>query len=233
MTTMFHWILFDAVGTLIYADPPAADVYHAIGNTFGSKLSQDEIRRRFPRALATEHTDRRPTSETHERERWRRIVACVIDDVPDGANNVFEQLWQHFAQPRHWRLFADVAPALDELRRRGFRLGIASNFDARLHNIVRGLPELVVCEVVFVSSEVGFTKPDPRFFAAVANQLRATPQQIALVGDDLVADIQGATAAGWQAILLDRDGASAQPCIRTLAELSVEQPTRLLYPPPA
>src|SRR5687767_12237594 len=119
-----HWILFDAVGTLIYADPPVADVYHAISQQFGSRLTKDEIRRRFPRALAAEHSDSRPTSEAHERERWRRIVASVIDDVGDAKNKVFERLWQHFAQPRHWRLFDDVSTALLDLHRRGFRLGI-------------------------------------------------------------------------------------------------------------
>jgi len=225
---MIHWILFDAVGTLIYADPPVADVYHGIGYSFGSKLNRDEICLRFPLALAAEHSVTQPTSEAHERERWRRIVANVIDDVGDATNQVFEQLWQHFAQPRHWRLFDDASPALRELRRRGFRLGIASNFDARLHYIVEGMPDLAACEAVIVSSEVGYTKPDPRFFTVVQNQLGATPSQMALVGDDLVADIQGATAAGWRAILLDRSGALAKPCIRTLAELSVEQPSRLL-----
>jgi putative hydrolase of the HAD superfamily len=228
-----RWILFDAVGTLIYADPPVADAYHAAGQAFGSKLTRDEIRRRFPLALAAEHGENRSTSEAHERERWRRIVANVISDVGDATNEVFEYLWQHFAQPRHWRLFDDVRPALSELRRRGFHLGIASNFDGRLHHIVQNLPELVACDAVFVSSEIGYTKPDPRFFAAVKNQLGATPSQIALVGDDFVADIQGSTAAGWRAILLDRSGTSSMPAIRTLAELSVEQPSRLLYHPPA
>jgi putative hydrolase of the HAD superfamily len=223
-----HWILFDAVGTLIYADPPVAEAYHVIGQEFGSRLTRDEICRRFPLVLAAEHSDSQPTTEAYERERWRRIVASVIDDVPDATNDVFEQLWQHFAQPRHWRLFEDVSSALRELRRRGFRLGIASNFDARLHQIVQGLPDLAACEAVFVSSEVGYTKPDPRFFAAVQNQLGVTPSQTALVGDDAIADINGATAAGWRAILLDRGGAAANPCIRTLAELSVEQPSPLL-----
>jgi putative hydrolase of the HAD superfamily len=228
-----HWVLFDAVGTLIYADPPVVEVYHAIGQEFRSRLTRDEICRRFPLALASEHSVNQPTSEARERARWQRIVASVIDDLGDATNEVFERLWQHFAQPRHWRLFDDVSPTLRDLRRRGFRLGIASNFDARLLAIIHGLPELSACEAVFVSSKVGYTKPDPRFFAAAESQLGATPSQIALVGDDLEADIQGATAAGWRAILLDRSGTSAMPCIPTLAELSVEQPTRLHYHPPA
>jgi len=157
----------------------------------------------------------------------------VINDVSNASNEVFEQLWQHFAQPRHWRLYDDVPIALNELRRRGFRLGIASNFDARLHNISSGLSALAACEAVFVSSEVGYTKPHPRFFIAVQNRLGAAPSQIVLVGDDHSADFHGATAAGWRAILLDRSGELPRPGIRTLAELSVEQPSRLLYHPPA
>jgi FMN phosphatase YigB (HAD superfamily) len=96
---------------------------------------------------------------------------------------------------------------LPALHARGYLLGIASNFDGRLHGIVRGLPDLAACERTFVSSEIGWTKPDPRFFAAVQERLAAQPHEILLVGDDWEADILGARAAGWQAAFLAREGA--------------------------
>jgi putative hydrolase of the HAD superfamily len=220
-------ILFDAVGTLIYPEPSVAEVYHGIGRSFGSQLQISDIRHRFQHALAAERCDENSTSEATERQRWRRVVASVIDDIGDASDEAFEQLWNHFAQPQHWRLYHDVQQALGNLSRRGYLLGIASNFDGRLHSIVQGLPVLALCKSVFVSSEIGYIKPDRRFFAAVEQQLGARPSQIALIGDDLAADFQGATSAGWQAILLDRSGAAARPAIQTLAELSVEPPSRL------
>ena len=167
-----RWILFDAVGTLIYADPPVADVYHAASHEFGSRLTVDEIRRRFASALSASRCSGSFTNESQERERWRLIVSQVIDDVPGHQEAIFERLWNHFGQPRHWRLYNDVAGAFGKLTKRGYRLGIASNFDARLRQIVAGHPPLAACNEVFVSSEVGFTKPDLRFFRTIEDRLR-------------------------------------------------------------
>jgi putative hydrolase of the HAD superfamily len=215
-----RWILFDAVGTLIYADPPVAEVYYAAARPFGSRLTVAEVGSRFHPALAAEQGDNSRTSEPNERERWRRIVSRVIDDTPGAGPVIFEQLWQHFARPESWQLYDDVSIALVELNRRGLKLGIASNFDARLIPIVRGHPPLAVCKAVFVSSHVGYTKPDPRFFQAIEAQLGVSPEQIALVGDDELSDVAGATRAGWRAILLDRAGACQNAkAIRSLAEL--------------
>ena len=228
---VIRWILFDAVGTLIYPDPPIAEAYYAAAHDYGSHLAIDEIALRFRVAFAAElgvdaasesnSLSRPRTNETQERRRWQRIVAQAIDDVPsNNANALFERLWTHFAQAAHWRLYDDLAPALTGLAARSFRLGIASNFDSRLHNIIAGHPALKKCEKVFVSSHIGFTKPDPRFFAAITEQLAVPPDQILLVGDDERADIIGAKAAGWQALRLNRDPQNGAPCsITTLGAL--------------
>jgi putative hydrolase of the HAD superfamily len=215
-----RWVLFDAVGTLIYPDPPVANAYHAAGQQFGSRLSIDEICQRFAAALRANYSGGGPTSEAHERERWQSIVRQVMSDVASAREAIFDHLWEHFAQPHHWRLYDDVATTLSALRRRGFQLGIASNFDGRLCRIVDQHSALKNCAEVFVSSEVGFTKPDPRFFRAIEKRLNADPSQIALVGDDEVSDVQGAMSAGWRAVRLDRAAeASKSATIRTLAEL--------------
>lgn len=227
ISAQVRWVLLDAVGTIMYADPPVAEVYRAAAQRFGSQLDDQEIGLRFRQALAAEtgpadDLSRAPTSETLELARWRRIVAAVFGDLPAADfDDLFESLWQHFAQPRHWRLFADVAPILPRLWQAGLRIGIASNFDGRLREIAANMPELSACERVFVSSQVGFSKPDPRFFASVAEQLAVPPSQVLLVGDDWVADCLGARAAGWQAIWLNRSGHAElhEPAITSLAQL--------------
>jgi len=133
---------------------------------------------------------------------------------------VFEQLWRHFAQPASWRLYDDAAGTLAELRSRGFQLAIASNFDRRLLEIVHGHPPLAHCEQVFISSDVGYAKPDLRFFRSIEQRLGAVPHEFALVGDDETADVEGATAAGWRAVYVNRcGGVESAAAIRTLAEL--------------
>jgi len=227
-----RWVLFDAVGTLIDPDPPVAEAYHRVARDFQSRLAVAEIKRRFAAAFAAKESigslsgpqpqaqafgsglndlRRQPTSEQSERDRWRRIVAVVLDDVPEAAGEPFERLWQHFAEPSSWRLYRDVPAALSALAVRGFRMGIASNFDRRLHGIVAGHAALNVCERAFVSSEIGFSKPDPRFFNEVQRRLTVRSEQILLVGDDRVNDFLGATNAGWRALLVERNSGAASP----------------------
>jgi putative hydrolase of the HAD superfamily len=146
-------------------------------------------------------------------------VATIFDEVPDAGEGLFRTLWQHFAQPRHWRLFDDAAAVLEELAGRGWRLAIASNFDSRLSAIVQADPVLRRCERCFISSEIGYPKPDRRLFAAIEEQLGLLPAELLLVGDDWTNDIEGARAAGWQTVWLQRKGGEGREGIRSLIEL--------------
>ncbi|KAL8947064.1 MAG: hypothetical protein Q9222_006612 [Ikaeria aurantiellina] len=62
---------------------------------------------------------------------------------------------------------------------------------------------------VIMSYEVGFTKPDRRVFDAAKRMsaLPASSDSLYLhIGDDIEEDYKGALDAGWQSILLNRDG---------------------------
>jgi putative hydrolase of the HAD superfamily len=212
------WILFDAVGTLIYPNPPVAEVYQDAGRRFGSRLTADEISGRFRAALVESFSVCEPTTEPQERVRWQQIVNLVFDDVPHAGGDLFQVLWRHFAQPEHWRLFDDVPATLHELASRGYHLGIVSNFDGRLRQIIEGHSPLAACQVILLSSELGYIKPDRRFFEAAGKQLAVNPAEILLVGDDEAADLGGALAAGWQAMLISRN--SQRKNLAALSDLS-------------
>src|SRR5207249_673698 len=49
-----HAIFFDAVGTLIHPEPPAPDVYQAVGQRYGSAVALADIRRRLSAAFHQE-----------------------------------------------------------------------------------------------------------------------------------------------------------------------------------
>jgi len=221
-------VLFDAVGTLIRPEPSVAEVYFATGQRFGSRLSVGEIAARFPAAFsAADHgsadgLERPPTNQTAERRRWQAIVSTVLDDVPDAGGKPFEMLWQHFSQPCHWRLYDDAASTWQALEASRLILGIASNFDDRLVGVCRGLPPLDQCENIFWSARVGWPKPSPKFFIHIQKALGVAPREILLVGDDFENDYLGATAAGWQAVYVDRSDVSSHRAsnrIRSLSEL--------------
>ncbi len=55
------------------------------------------------------------------------------------------------------------------------------------------------------SDEIGIRKPDVRIFEIVSSNLRVEPDSIVHVGDNEIADVQGAKTAGYRAILFKSD----------------------------
>jgi putative hydrolase of the HAD superfamily len=227
---VIHYVLFDAVGTLIYPRPSVAEIYTEVGARFGSSLTFADIRPRFAAAYRRvfRECDDLATNGDRERERWQAVVAEVFADVPHAVEPIFAALWDHFAQPQHWELYDDVAPVWRELSSRGFVLAIASNFDSRLRQILAGHDLLADCPHVFVSSEIGHAKPSPEYYRAVERRLAACPEEILIVGDDLENDVVAPRRAGWRALALTRRTGEIQHFDdeETLASLS-ELPSRL------
>lgn len=202
---MIRAVFFDAVGTLIHPDPSPAVVYAQIGKRFGSQLPDEEVRKRFSRHFREEDAlDREAdwrTSEERELRRWRSIVSQTLDDVAD-PEGCFQALYRHFGEASSWRVDEDADKVIDLLQKRGLPVGMASNYDHRLHRIVAGRPELLKLDRIVISSEVGQRKPGRLFFDAVCRSVECAPHEILFVGDDLPNDLEGAQAAGMPAILI-------------------------------
>jgi len=211
-------VVFDAVGTLIYPDPPAAVAYHQLGRAFGSQLTQDTVSQNF-RLVLKQHAYEPRTNENIERERWRRIVANVFTDL-DDTETLFHQLWEHFANAMSWAVYDDVLGVFAQLESRGVAIAIGSNFDDRLIAIAERLPPLRFARQIFVSSKLECTKPSVDFFRSIEGTLRLSPEQLLMVGDDLQNDFGGARSAGWHSLWLDRaSSTNAVDCIRTLGDI--------------
>ena len=62
----------------------------------------------------------------------------------------------------------------------------------------------------FASKDLGYKKPDPKFFRAIINTLETIPQQCVMIGNLYEKDIVGAKAAGLHTILFDEQ---KQSCV--------------------
>lgn len=97
--------------------------------------------------------------------------------------------------------FADAAPAIEALRGR-FPLGILTNSPAGEESLTAlGLRDHFTA---VVSADESHRKPDRIAFERACAALEAPAAQVALVGDSIRADIEGAVAAGLVPIWLDR-----------------------------
>jgi putative hydrolase of the HAD superfamily len=203
-------IVLDAVGTLIKPVPSVADAYKEAARRQGIELGRDEVRARFNHHFPSDEVrgdrGRHSTDEATEIERWRRIVALVLPELPN-PQRAFDELWEHFGEPASWRCFPDVEPALRAFQEAGIAVCVGSNFDGRLRRVVYGLPEVrELADCLVISSEVGFRKPHPAFYEAACRHLELAPQRVLFVGDDREHDVHGAMRAGLSALLLDRGG---------------------------
>ncbi len=126
--------------------------------------------------------------------------------------------------PRELRLFADVQPAVAEIKRRGLALGLISNTDRDVGPLCDDLGVAESFDFILSSCTVGFEKPDPRIFYLALDLAGVAPQEAIHVGDQYKSDVIGARAAGIKPLLLDRydmlahlDGCAR---IRGLAEIA-------------
>ena len=212
-----EWILFDATDTLLRPSPHVAIAYSQVAVAHGIQVEPEQVARKFGIAIRRYFRDER-SSELLDRSRWQQLVFDVLGTKKDV---VFEELWEHFAQPASWELFHDVATSFDAIRSANIPLAIASNFDARLLNIIKTKPRLAGIQRTFLSSQIGFRKPSQRFFATIQQELGCDPQKLLMVGDDRTNDFDAALQAGWQAVHLDRSRESSDfPVLSSLTFLA-------------
>ena len=99
--------------------------------------------------------------------------------------------------------YPDVAPALEKLKAR-FRLATLTNGNADLACI--GLANHF--EVTLSAGTVGYAKPHPRTYSALAAALTLDPAEILFVGDEPHADVIGPRAAGMHTVWVNRGSAT-------------------------
>ena len=103
---------------------------------------------------------------------------------------------------RHWQAVEHAPEILDVLFLRGYRMGIISNAsnDCDVQLLVEKAGIRPCLEFVLTSAAVGYRKPHPLIFQRAVQALDLPPGQIALVGDQLDADILGGNQASLHTI---------------------------------
>src|SRR6266850_6759973 len=211
-------VFFDAAGTLIKPARSVGESYAAIAAKHGKEVSSTNITERFrtcfdaaPRLAFPGATE--DTVAALERDWWKNLVAKVFEPWSpfDGFDAYFAELFAYFAEPDAWTLYPDVLETLAALNERGLILDVISNFDSRLVRILDGLGAGAQFENIFVSSRVGYAKPDERIFNAALSCHGLAPAQALHVGDSEINDLSGANQAGLKGILVERRKTSAAP----------------------
>lgn len=202
-------VLLDGMGTLLRLVPPAPALANALG------VDEPTAERAFRAEVAyylehqLEGRDAAGLADLRRRAALVMAEAAGVELEPDAAVAALMGALRFEA-------FGDAAPALMDLRERGLRLAVVSNWDWSLTDVLGGLGLLPLLDAVLTSAEVGAAKPDPAIFEAALAAVGCAAADAVHVGDSAEHDVQGARAAGLQALLLARGGGGD---LASLAEL--------------
>lgn len=102
------------------------------------------------------------------------------------------------------QIFPDAKPALERCSSLGLKLGVVSNFDSRLEEILRRCGLLSYFSFVICSEEAGVAKPSSNIFVQALQKCGTSADHVAHIGDHFVNDYLASESAGIYGILLDR-----------------------------
>ncbi len=197
-------LLVDVGETLIYPEPPVEQQYLSVAAQLLPEFrlpSPRTVRRRFKRTFQWLYRSTNGhcfgTTISEGFWFWQRVVASVFPRL-DGEQlaELTARVFQHFLSPNAWSVFSGARPALESLRNSGLRLAVLSNWDRRARRLLSNLELSDYFERLFISSEVGYHKPDKKIFFHVLETLQVDPQQCCMIGNDVAVDMRPAASIG-------------------------------------
>ena len=201
---MVRAVIFDVDFTIARPGPDLGpDGYRRLGERHGLVL--DPARYDDARRAALVDLERHPELD-HDEEIWIRFTERIIQGM-GGAGDTYaaahemESAWAH---AHHFELYDDALPTLAEVRRRGLRIGLLSNSARDLDEFVAH--HCLDVDAVLTSRTHGKTKPHAGIFGRMLELLEVDAADALMVGDTVEDDVEGALAAGMQAVLVDREG---------------------------
>lgn len=204
-------IFFDAADTLFYIKQGLGNTYASVAKKHGADPHPENLKKAFSKAFTTApplafgavSQDER---KVLEKNYWRDIVENVYHEVGmfDGFDSHFDELFEVFRRDA-WEIFPETKNVLTDLKEKNYKLGIVSNFDSRVYDVMNNLEIREYFDSFVISSEAGHAKPDPNIFHVALKDIGSDPKECIHVGDNIYNDFHGARSLGIQALVLDRE----------------------------
>jgi putative hydrolase of the HAD superfamily len=201
-------VLFDATGTLIETRESVGQVYAGMSREFGVDLPAwrlDDAFRRVLKRAGPRALDDAGDQDARDRDGWRAIVRSTFLAADSTVafsdfDLFFDRLFDHYAGSKAWCLREGCVELLRGLRDRSLQLGIVSNFDHRLIDILEQLEIASFFNSIVIPSRCGFQKPAPEIFEAALRELGLPARATVYVGDDPEKDLAAARAMGMRTV---------------------------------
>lgn len=204
-------VFFDIGGTLMHDDPPVPEVFARVARRRGHGVTARDVEPCM--AQVDEYYQREYLRDgdfwcVHERavQIWLDMYVLMADYCGIRDEGLPQAVYDEYLKPENWSLFPDAPACLKGLKRRGFALGVISNWDATLEGLLRDMGYLPYFDEVISSAAVGCRKPHRAIFEIALERMGASAEDAVHVGDLPEADGEGASGAGIRPVIIDRQG---------------------------
>jgi putative hydrolase of the HAD superfamily len=161
------------------------------------------VKERF--SQASRDGERWTISAERSRAFWISVYELMLEalELPSD-DGLRDALYEAFTDRANYTLFDDVRPVLERLASGGCQLGLISNFEAWLDDLLVDLGVRETFAVRVISGIEGVEKPDPRIYRLALERAGVDAGQAAYVGDDPEFDVDPSAALGMFPVLIDR-----------------------------
>ncbi len=208
----FRAILFDAGETLVHPSPSFPELFTRVLADQGHRRSGEEVleasKAVFHRfSEAAKEGDLWTTSPERSAAFWRGVYERMLENLGlPGRDGLRDALYATFTDLENYDLFDDVTPTLGALAPSGAVLGVVSNFEAWLEDLLGRLGVRELLPIRVISGSVGVEKPDPAIWHLALDRAGVAAEDAAYVGDNPEFDVWPAAALGMTPVLIDRRG---------------------------
>ncbi|MDQ3985040.1 MAG: HAD-IA family hydrolase [Actinomycetota bacterium] len=223
-------VFFDAGETLVHPHPSFHELFSAVCSEAGYGISADDVAtiqgRLAPHLvdLAEETGVDNPSLSPEDSVTfWSYLYRRFLQELGIEDERLVKSLYAVFSTASSYKLYEDALPALTELRASGYRIGLISNFEEWLEEMLVELEVGHLFDTKVISGVEGVEKPDPEIYRLALQRAGVSPGAALHVGDSPGLDVRPAQSVGMIPVLLDRwDRYSAEevPRIRSLEELT-------------
>ena len=206
----FAAVFFDAGETLVHPHPTfpglLAEILRREGHDVPAETIRDLTHIVFDRfRQAAETNELWTTSPERSRRFWHDVYGTYLRELGIPRDDeLIDVVYTGFTDLANYVLFEDVVPALDRLREGGLKLGVVSNFEVWLEQLLEVLGVSEYFGVRVISGAEGLEKPDPRIFEIAMERAGVAPEASVYVGDNPEFDVDPAAAVGMFPVLIDR-----------------------------
>ena len=208
-------VFFDAGETLLYPHPSFAELFAEVLRAEGHRVDPARVQevisassRSLNEFLTSDEARLWSTSPERSRAMWDRLYRSFLTEVgiADAHDRLVDALYRRFRDVATYRLHPDALPVLRRLRGTGLTIGLISNFEDWLEQLLEVLEVQAFFDVTVISGIEGVEKPDAEIFRIALERAGAAPERSVYVGDNPVFDTDAARAVGMIPVLIDRAG---------------------------